>query len=272
MVFYDLTGKKFSRLTVIRRATEEEYPRGNGLPAMWYCQCECGNTTFAVGSQLRKGTRVSCGCLSKEKAVDLAKKLGERNRPDLIGQVFGWLTVEKIASTKPTKWLCKCKCGAYTEVQTSNLKNGHTTSCGCRTRMINQPSSGEEKIIKILKNNNIIFQREKTFPNLMSVYGFNLRFDFAVYNQEEELLYLIEVQGEQHYKHVQYFQKTYQDFLKQQENDRRKISYCLANDIKLYSIPYWEWKNIETYEDMLQDKFLVKTKWHNDYLVPKELT
>lgn len=138
--------------------------------------------------------------------------------------------------------------------------------------MINQPSSGEEKIIKILKNNNIIFQREKTFSNLTSVYGFNLRFDFAVYNQEEELLYLIEVQGEQHYKHVQYFQKTYQDFLKQQENDRRKISYCLANDIKLYSIPYWEWKNIETYEDILQDKFLVKTKWHNDYLVPKELT
>lgn len=34
MVFYDLTGKKFSRLTVIRRATEEEYSRGSGLPAM----------------------------------------------------------------------------------------------------------------------------------------------------------------------------------------------------------------------------------------------
>lgn len=269
MTFYNLVGQKFSRLTVIRRATEEEYPRGNGRPAMWYCQCDCGNFTFAAGSPLRKGIRVSCGCLSKEKAVDLAKKLGEKNRPNLIGQTFGWLTVKELASTNPTKWLCKCKCGAYTEVQTSNLKNEHTTSCGCKVRMNNQPSSGEEKILGILKSNNILFQREKTFTDLVGVNGFRLRFDFAVYNQDKTLSFLIEVQGLQHYQHVQYFQKTRQDFLKQQENDRRKISYCLAHKIDLYLIPYWELKKINSFEDILQDKFKAKSKWHNDYLTPE---
>ena len=53
-------------------------------------------------------------------------------------------------------------------------------------------------------------------------------------------------------------------FLRQQENDRRKISYALANNIKMYIIPYWEKENIKNSQDIFQDKFLVKSKWHND--------
>lgn len=52
---------------------------------------------------------------------------------DLTGKTFNRLTViERIENNKKApKWLCKCNCGNYVEVQSGNLKNGHTKSCGC---------------------------------------------------------------------------------------------------------------------------------------------
>jgi hypothetical protein len=52
---------------------------------------------------------------------------------DLIGQIFGKLTVLKRNGHqgKETQWLCLCDCGKETNVKTSNLRSGHTKSCGC---------------------------------------------------------------------------------------------------------------------------------------------
>lgn len=118
-------------------------------------------------------------------------------------------------------------------------------------------SSLEEKIIIILKKEKINFQREKTYPDLKFGY---YRFDFFLpqYNL------LIEVDGAQHYKFSKIFHKKRQDFLKAQERDRRKNSYALSHNIPLYRIPYFEIENINTFQDILQDKFLVKDKWHCD--------
>ena len=118
-------------------------------------------------------------------------------------------------------------------------------------------SSLEEKIITILKKEKIKFQREKTYPDLKFGY---YRFDFFLpqYNL------LIEVDGAQHYKFSKIFHKKRQDFLKAQERDRRKNSYALSHNIPLYRIPYFEIANINTFQDILQDKFLVKDKWYCD--------
>lgn len=118
-------------------------------------------------------------------------------------------------------------------------------------------SSLEEKIITILKKEKIKFQREKTYPDLKFGY---YRFDFFLlqYNL------LIEVDGAQHYKFSKLFHKKRQDFLKAQERDRRKNSYALSHNIPLYRIPYFEIENINTFQDIIQDKFLVKDKWHCD--------
>lgn len=126
-------------------------------------------------------------------------------------------------------------------------------------------SSLEEHIIKILQKEKIKFQREKTYPDLKFGY---YRFDFFLpqYNL------LIEVDGAQHYKFSKIFHKKRQDFLKAQERDRRKNSYALSHNIPLYRIPYFEIENIHTFQDILQDKFLVKDKWHCDNiarLLPK---
>ena len=54
---------------------------------------------------------------------------------DLTGDVYGRLTVisddGSRSNTGRVLWLCKCSCGNKVHVQSQNLKNGRTKSCGC---------------------------------------------------------------------------------------------------------------------------------------------
>ena len=58
------------------------------------------------------------------------------NRMDLTGQRFGMLTVlgpaEKTGSM--SAWRCRCDCGRETVVTIGHLRNGTTTSCGCKPK------------------------------------------------------------------------------------------------------------------------------------------
>lgn len=116
--------------------------------------------------------------------------------------------------------------------------------------------------MSILLKNNIYFEREKTFQDLKNgLY----RFDFYLPHMNNKPT-LLEVDGEYHFKPI----RGRLQLKHQQENDRRKNSYCLAHNINLYRIPYWEIYNINTIEDMIQPKYLVSSKWHNDKLnIPK---
>ena len=56
------------------------------------------------------------------------------NFKDLTGQRFGFLTViKRIANSKSgrIRYLCRCDCGNYKEVQANHLVNGKIISCGC---------------------------------------------------------------------------------------------------------------------------------------------
>ena len=121
-------------------------------------------------------------------------------------------------------------------------------------------SKGEEKIIDLLQKEGYKFEREKHFNDLKRG---RLRFDFFV-SRGLEAPCIIEFQGAQHYQQVKKFQPTRADFLKQQEYDRYKISYCLTHKIDLYIIPYWEIEKIDCAQSIFQNKFKAKTKWHND--------
>ncbi len=58
MALIDLAGKKFERLTVIRRAAN--YAGGD---ARWVCICDCGKELIVPSRRLRNGLSRSCGCL-----------------------------------------------------------------------------------------------------------------------------------------------------------------------------------------------------------------
>ena len=129
---------------------------------------------------------------------------------------------------------------------------------------MNKPSSYEAVVINILRAAALKFEREKQFKDLH--YGY-YRYDFYI----PSMNILIECDGEQHFRYTKNFHKKKSDFTKAQERDRLKNSYALARGIKLYRIPYWEFENITSLEQIFQNKFLVKSKWHNDELkAPKK--
>lgn len=98
-------------------------------------------------------------------------------------------------------------------------------------------SRGEIKIHEILENAGLNFIEEYSFPDLVSSSGRPLRFDFAVLDDENNLEFLIEYQGIQHYEAKSKF-GGYSGLRKQQYNDLQKREYCRKHNIILIAIPY----------------------------------
>lgn len=207
-------GQRFGKLIV----TEMLYDYKKNGETYCKCDCDCGNTLIIRANGLKTGNTTSCGCITS---------------PSLIGKKFGRLTVvEEIQDSTPQRlWKCKCDCGRYTNVYSYTLTSGHTKSCGClRSESV---SHGETLIAQILKENDIEFEKEKTFSNCIGTGGKVLRFDFYL----PEYNTLIEYDGMQHFQPVEYFGGE-EKFKKQQANDDTKNVYCIENAINLIRIPY----------------------------------
>jgi len=112
----DLTGQKFSELTVLRLG-EKQRRRWK-----WVVLCSCGAETSAFGNNLIRGFTKSCGC----------KQGGEPNVS--VGERFKRLVVvDRVESTETgsSRWLCRCDCGKKKVISGKNLVRGYTGSCGC---------------------------------------------------------------------------------------------------------------------------------------------
>ena len=107
-------------------------------------------------------------------------------------------------------------------------------------------SYGEIKIFDILTEAGVVFKEEYSFPDLVSNKGWHLRFDFAVFDDEGEIDFLIEYQGIQHYEARSKF-GGYGELRKQQFNDMRKREYCEKHGYTLIEIPYTD-ENIINYD------------------------
>lgn len=112
--------------------------------------------------------------------------------------------------------------------------------CGC-TQCVS--SKGERRIEQLLMDLNIDFQPQYKFPDCCDVKP--LPFDFFISSHNMA----IEYQGEQHYKPVQFGGISIDDatklFEKQKKHDNIKSNYCRNNGIKLLSIPYTEFDNLD---------------------------
>ena len=95
-------------------------------------------------------------------------------------------------------------------------------------------SYGSFLVKDFLKSNNISFEQEKTFDNLVSKRGAHLFFDF--YLQEHNVA--IEVDGVQHFEPVECFGGL-SAFSYRLDNDQRKNIYCEQHNIRLLRIPYY---------------------------------
>jgi len=98
-------------------------------------------------------------------------------------------------------------------------------------------SRGEIKIEDILRAGGLNFQEEYSFNDLFSSNGRPLRFDFAIFDDDNNLMFLIEYQGIQHYVAKSKFGGN-SGLKKQQYNDLLKREYCRKHNIILVAIPY----------------------------------
>lgn len=134
----DMIGQRFGRLVVLEQ--DFDYAKVNNLKSnqnYWKCQCDCGKYKTVVHTSLVGGKTKSCGCLNQEKRLS--------QKEDLLGQVFGKLTViasaEKISNR--SAWLCECECGNRCVVLAVHLKSGNTKSCGC---LVTNNFGGQNKL------------------------------------------------------------------------------------------------------------------------------
>ena len=78
----DLNGKRFGRLTIIKRVENRILPSGQKR-SQWLCKCDCGNYATVLGYMLTSGNTQSCGCLHNEAFARARKKY---NTYDLSGE------------------------------------------------------------------------------------------------------------------------------------------------------------------------------------------
>lgn len=98
-------------------------------------------------------------------------------------------------------------------------------------------SRGEITIHEILEESGLKFVEEYSVPGLCSPNGRPLRFDFVVFDDDDNIDFIIEFQGRQHYEASAKFGGK-RGLYQQQFNDNKKRRYCALHDIRLIEIPY----------------------------------
>lgn len=222
--FVDIEGKKFGKLTPLYYIGTI----GKEKRSSWVCKCDCGNYVITNSHNLISNHTKSCGCL-----------VSERLRENIIGKQFGYLKVLSYAESinENPYWNVICtKCGKEYKVSGDSLKHNHQISCGC------SKSKGEYKLIDYFNKNQIQYTTQKTFDDCVWKNNNKCKYDFAIFNKNNNTFELIEIDGQQHYSPVKFIGQTiedsYKNFIGCQCRDWYKDYYCIQNGISLSRIPY----------------------------------
>lgn len=240
--FHDLTGKDFGFWHVDGIAPCAYTPGGSKI-FRYYCTCRCGTKRAVIARALTSGASQSCGC--KHSQV-----LSKMFLNDLTGRDFGDLHVEKRAPSRispsgksvKSMWLCSCKCGRMITASSESLLLGRIDSCGqCREDGYRGASMYESRVADYLESIGLFaeeggYVQYKTYPDLLGVGGGYLLYDFYV-PISDGYEWLIECQGEQHYKPVKWYGGDAY-FEKLKEHDRRKKNYAEKIGAKFVEVPF----------------------------------
>lgn len=141
----------------------------------------------------------------------------------------------------------KVKCNKHNyiwDIMPLNLKKGRWCP------ICNLPYS-EKVVYDYLINNNYKIQIQYTFNNLKSEKDELLKFDFALLDEDSNLLGLIEVDDNEHRYNTKQPRR-----IKARERDNMKNKYCEDNNIQLFRLPY----------DIYKYKSIGDYKWYFDYI------
>ena len=107
-----IVGQKFNRLTTIEPMERIPY---------WLFQCDCGDRKVINKYSVMRGLSKSCGCLLREKAVDIT------------GKKYNKLTAIKFSHRAKAGycWFFRCDCGNEKVIRKDSVVSGATKSCKC---------------------------------------------------------------------------------------------------------------------------------------------
>lgn len=233
------TETKFGYWKVLKRVENDSYNR-----ICYLCLCTaCGEQKIVPKARLVSERSTNCGCIRM-------KKMQMSNIIDETGKTYGFLQVQRQATEeekqikllnsntkKGTYWNCTClNCGKKNVIVLgSHLRNKSTISCGCIH------SKNEVIIQQILDQNGYYYKTQYKFDNLrVGKSNTRLIFDIGVFDSKEykKLKYLIEYDGEQHFKTGSGLFNSPENVKRIHTNDLLKNRYCFDNNIPIIRIPY----------------------------------
>lgn len=224
--YKDYTGQKIGRLTVL--GYNEELSKQKKR-IYWNCLCDCGEYCVKRSDSFTSVPVPSCGCYKREHT-------SKQWAAQLEGKRFGKLLVQKKIEHNNLRslWECKCDCGNTVIFPSRYLLSMGVKSCGCETR-----SNGELEIREILQKKNILFKEQFSFEDCLTENNNKIRYDFVIFNDKNNVIGIIEFNGQQHYECIEHFGGE-QKFLIVQKRDEIKRDYCKKHNIPLLEIPYTE--------------------------------
>lgn len=164
----------------------------------------------------------------KRLSIDIYKNRLHKINPTII------LLDEYKSRSVPTKHRC-IVCGNEWYPYPSNLLNGE----GC-PRCIS--SAGESKIREYLESHKVNYKEQYRIDKCRNKKP--LPFDFAIFDINNTLMFLIEYQGRQHYVPSQFggisIEKAQENLAECQKRDSIKAIYCKKNSIDLLLIKHTE--------------------------------
>lgn len=133
------------------------------------------------------------------------------------------------------------KTGKHFDFEWKSKVVNRNAGCGCPYLTTYK---GEEYIKQYLQKNNIVFNTQQKFSDLLGTGDGQLSYDFSIPDEKYGYI-LIEYNGIQHYEAVDYFGGEEQ-FKKQKEHDKRKRDYAKKHGYKLITVKY----TYDTYESV----------------------
>ena len=205
--------------------------------------CSCGREFYTSYAKFRN-SKHQCQECSQRDANEFKCKYTYEYVNDLLKE-----HEEKLLTPKTSDYIIrksdieiKCSCGEIYTTQLAIVLDYDKYCCNeCSFANISL-SLGELKVHDYLVNNNIKFKEQYSFNDCK--YKYVLRFDFAIFDINDNLICLCEYDGIQHFKPFDYYGGI-NTFNLIKIRDNIKNIYCMDNNIKLIRIPYTQINNIE---------------------------
>lgn len=211
----NLVGMRFGRLVVEEMLWVQPHTKCR-------CKCDCVNETIVTNTQLTYGKTTSCGCVQRERT-------SKANTKDFAGKTTdtGILFVKRHKKVRRGVWEWECECPRCHKTFygiPSVLSSSGQLSCGCAGT---STSCGEEFIKDLLDKYKVSYKRGYMTEECKNVNM--LRFDFAILGDNGNPVHMIEYDGKQHYKPVEYFggADTYNGVV---FRDKIKNEYCAKRE------------------------------------------